>query len=112
MKKFTKILTALLVSAFILSLFTTKAQAETQKVDQNSTVTVNCTSGSYGQSNNCYAVTNQNVTQNSQVLGVKNSRNLRTHNVVNTAVATSTMFGAILLMLGLAGLGYAVLKLK
>ncbi len=63
MKTLVRGLVTTAILAALLVVYAVPAQADTQNV----TTTVNCTSGSYGQSNNCYAVTNQTMGDRNQV---------------------------------------------
>jgi hypothetical protein len=98
MKKMTKLATAALLTFVLMTFFAIKAEAQqTQTIDQDNNVTVNCTNGAYGQNNCSSTITNNasNSQSNTQYVQRANGELIPVHETVNTGMDTQTIIAAI-----------------
>lgn len=121
MKRFAKLAAAVTLSAVVLSGFTTPVGAQTVEQNQElkQTVTVNCTTGSYGQNTTCTAEGTQNGRQNQRVTldGVtyivrQDGSYVRYHKPANTSVSSLALGGMIAAAVTTAGAGIVISKRK
>lgn len=106
MKTLSKLVIALMITAGLLVVYSKEANAQ-QTINQNATVTQNCTTGAYGQ-NNCYTTVNQTAVQNQPVV----TRTGRVHAVQNTGVDQNTLMAAAATIVTSAGGAIVTLKSK
>jgi invasion protein IalB len=117
MKKIAKLAAAVALSAIVLGSFSSSVSAasatQTQELNQN--VTVNCTTGSYGQSTTCTADANQYGKQTQTIDGVTyivraDGSRVRYHKPVDTSVDGLTLSGIVAAALSSAGAGFLIIK--
>ncbi len=106
MKAVSKLVIALMITAGLLFVYSKEANA--QSIEQNATVTQNCTTGAYGQ-NNCYTTVTNNATQ---VTTPVVTRTGRVHAVQNTGVDQNTLIAAAATIVTSAGGAIITLKSK
>jgi hypothetical protein len=111
MKKISRLAITAAVLTALTVLFSKPVMAQEQNATNNSNVTVTCTSGNYGQSNNCYATTNQTINQNMNVLGATDRRGAG-HTPVNTGMDTTTSVAAVITLMSTAAGAVVTLKSK
>ena len=109
MKNISKLIFAALLTAGLMTAFTKTVEAQQQNAENNSTVNVNCTTGAYGQSNNCYAITNQSI---NQVMGTTTERQNLYHPTVGASVDGNTFAAGVITMITTAGGAIITLKKK
>jgi hypothetical protein len=106
MKTVSKLVIAFMITAGLLFVYSKEANA--QSIEQNATVTQNCTTGAYGQ-NNCYTTVTNNATQ---VTTPVVNRTGRVHTVENTGLDQNTMIAAVATLVTTAGGAIVTLKSK
>lgn len=119
MKKLTKLAAAVALSAVVLGSFSTSVSAQTvsQGQELNQTVSVNCSTGAYGQNTTCTAEGSQTGRQSQTVVinGVRyfvrvDGTRVRIHTPVNTSVDGLTMAGLVATAVTATGAGLLTLK--
>jgi hypothetical protein len=107
MKNFVKTLMTAVVLAALAVVFASPAHA--QSATQNNSVTVNCSTGAYGQGVNCPVTTNQSITQN-----VNLHRQNLYHDVskVNTGMDSNTFTATVVTLITTTSGAVITLKSK